>query len=101
MQELILLLFPWNPSKVVLLLVLLVSFIDLPATEDYQVLEYFAGVGRIAAFSKHCGYRSAALDIEYRKEHFQSTGKRSPMDINSDAGLMQLVWCVDYVVFVC
>lgn len=79
-------------TKVVLLLVLLVSFLDLPKIEEeYQVLEYFAGVGRVAALAKFCHYRSAALDIKYGEEGFLRAKKRSPMDINSDAGLVQLV----------
>ena len=79
-------------AKVVLLLVLLVSFLDLPKIEEeYQVLEYFAGVGRVAALAKFCHYRSAALDIKYGEEGFLRAKKRSPMDIDSDAGLVQLV----------
>ena len=79
-------------AKVALLLVLLISFLDLPKIqEEYQVLEYFAGVGRVAALAKFCHYRSAALDIKYGEERFLQAKKRSPMDINSDAGLVRLI----------
>lgn len=78
-------------TKVVVLLVLLVSFLDIPITPEYEVLEYFAGVGRIAALAKFAGYQSAALDIRYGEERFRAAGKRSPLDINSDAGLVRLV----------
>ena len=76
----------------VVLLVLLVSFLDLPTTGDEgQVLEFFAGVGRIAALAKYCGYKSSALDIRYGEERYHKAGKRSPMDINSNSGLVWLV----------
>ena len=73
-----------------ILLVLLVSWLDLPKGEEFQVIEYFAGVGRIAALSRYVGYKSAAVDITYDSEQFKRSGKRSPMDINSDAGLVWL-----------
>ncbi|CAL1152822.1 unnamed protein product [Cladocopium goreaui] len=79
---------PYSRTQVVLLLVLLVSFLELPPTHEYQVLEFYAGVGRIAAMSKYVGYRSCALDVEYGRERFDKQGKRSPMDINSDSGLV-------------
>ena len=75
-----------------ILLILLVAWLDLPVQgEPYEVLEMFAGVGRIAALSKRAGFKSAAIDIEYAKEKWKSKGKRSPMDINSDAGLVSFV----------
>lgn len=76
--------------KVVVLLVLLVWWLDLPGPEDseYQVVEFFSGVGRIASLAKHSGYKSAAVDIEYGYEYAKQHNKRSPMDINSNAGLM-------------
>lgn len=78
-------------SKVVLLLILLVNWLDIPKNEEFQVLEFFAGVGRIAALSKHCGYKSGAVDITYGEEQFKAAGKRSPLDLNSDAGLVSLI----------
>lgn len=68
-------------------------WLDVPKKEDqpYQSLEFFSGVGRIAAFSKLCGYESAAVDLDYGKEFSERTNKRSPMDMNSDAGLVLLV----------
>ena len=83
-----------------LLLVLLVSFLELPPTHEYQVLEFYAGVGRIAAMSKYVGYRSCALDVEYGRERFDKQGKRSPMDINSDSGLVRLVSIAESFMFV-
>ena len=40
---------------------------------------------------KNYGYKSCALDISYGQDRFQSANKRSPLDINSDAGLVPLV----------
>lgn len=54
----------------------------------YQVLEFFAGVGRVAALAKRCGFVAAAVDVEYGRETGKRMGKRSPMDINSNAGLV-------------
>jgi len=77
---------------VVVLLVLLVWFLDIPKSEEapYQVIEYFSGVGRIAGIAKQTGLKSAAVDIEQGEEYAKKRGKRtrSPMDINSNAGLV-------------
>lgn len=59
--------------------------------EPFQVVEFFSGAGRIAGFSKRVGLRSAAVDIQHGEAYAARTGKRSPMDINSDAGLVLLV----------
>ena len=71
---------------------LLVWWLDLPKCDShgrpYQVLELFAGVGRIAAIAKRFGFSSAAVDIEYGKDVGKRMGKRSPMDLNSNAGLV-------------
>lgn len=75
----------------VVLLVLLVWWMDIPGrhpTEPYQVIEFFAGVGRIASLAKHCGYKSAAVDLTYGQDVGASLGKRSPMDLNSNAGMV-------------
>lgn len=79
-------------AKVVVLLVLLVWWLDLPKEEEnpYQVLEFFSGVGRIAALSKLGGLRSAAVDIVNGEEVGKRMGRPSPMDLNSNAGLVLL-----------
>ena len=76
-------------SEVVVLLVLLTWWQDFqkPA-QPYDVLEFYAGVGRIARVSKFIGLKSAAVDIEYGKASASKRGSRPPMDINSDAGLL-------------
>ena len=80
-----------NP-EVVVLLVLLTWWLDLPGRDGppYQVLEYCAGVGRVAAMAKFAGFKAAAIDIEYGKSLGKERGSRPPMDLNSNAGLMLL-----------
>ncbi|CAL1157423.1 unnamed protein product [Cladocopium goreaui] len=75
--------------KVVVMLVLLTSWLDMPVQNKapFQVLEYYAGVARIATLAKFLGLRGAAVDIEYGK-HNKPKSERPPMDINSDAGLI-------------
>ncbi len=86
--------------EVVVLLVLLVWWLDLPdyRSSPFEVLEFFAGVGRIAGISKYCGYTSAAVDLDYGRYITGSLGSRSPMDINSDAGLVLLICNMFYFV---
>ena len=74
-------------AKVVVLLVLLVWWLDIPKHHDapYQVIEYFAGVGRIAALAKLCGFTTAAVDIDYSREWGKRMGRRPPMDLNGNA----------------
>ena len=78
-------------AQVIVLLVLLTWWHDFPAqAKPFQVLEFFAGVARVASLAKFMGYCSAAVDINYGKEHGTNRGSRPPMDINSNAGLMCL-----------
>ncbi|CAK8999419.1 Uncharacterized protein SCF082_LOCUS6032 [Durusdinium trenchii] len=74
--------------KVVVFLVILVWHLDIPKPpQEYQFLEFYAGVGRIATLAKWCGFATAAVDIRYGA-HRQREGKRRPMDINGNAGLV-------------
>ncbi|CAK8992823.1 Uncharacterized protein SCF082_LOCUS3230 [Durusdinium trenchii] len=74
--------------KVVVFLIILVWFLDIPKPQnEYQLLEFYAGVGRIASLAKWCGFSTAAVDIQYGA-HRQREGKRRPMDINGNAGLV-------------
>ncbi|CAK8985666.1 Uncharacterized protein SCF082_LOCUS232, partial [Durusdinium trenchii] len=69
--------------KVVVLLVLLTWWLDLPGRDGppYQVLEYFAGVGRAAAMAKFAGFKAAAIDIEYGKSLGKERGSRCHRDL--------------------
>lgn len=75
--------------QVVIFLILLVWWLDLPKQEDspYQVVEYFAGVERVASLAKHCHFSSAAVDVLYGQEGPRKPGKRRPLDLNGSAGL--------------
>jgi hypothetical protein len=70
-------------------LVLLVHWMGVGGDEGYQVLEYFAGVARIAALAKAVGYTAFAYDRDFGKSS-KRRSKRSPMDLNSSAGLVLL-----------
>lgn len=90
-----------------MLLVLLTWWQDLASKggPDYEVIEFFSGVGRVAAMSKRAGYTTAAVDIEIGKPIGAKRGTRPPMDINSDAGLLLLglfntLWHLSFIVLV-
>ena len=55
----------------------------------YQVMEFFAGVAHIAALAKAVGYKSLAFERNFGNTS-KRLGKRSPMDLNSNAGLVFL-----------
>ena len=57
--------------------------------EKYQVFEFFAGVARVAKVAKLLGYKTAAHERDFGKSS-EVRGKRSPMDLNSNAGLVVL-----------
>ena len=78
--------------EVVVLLVILTSFLNvdsLRGRSPFQIIEYFAGVGRIAGFARYAGFRSAAVDLEIGRDKARPRS-RPPMDINSSAGLLLL-----------
>ena len=81
-----------SSAQVVVLLILLVWWLqfDKFADSPFQLLEFFAGKGRVARLGKRAGYRSAAVDILYGEESAIRAGRRPPMDINSSAGLVLL-----------
>ena len=61
------------------------------AVHDIQVIEYFAGVGRIARVSRACGLRAVAYDLEYGKHARMKPSQRNPLDMNSNAGFVLAV----------
>ena len=73
--------------KVIILLILLVSWMDDDIEKsDIQVIEFFSGVGRVSQMAEGAGYTSVAYDMDYVKP--RRFGKRSAMDLNSNAGLV-------------
>ncbi len=59
--------------------------------KNIQVIEFFAGVARIAQVSERVGYQSVAYDLEYGKGIAKKKGKRNAMDLNSNAGFVLAV----------
>lgn len=88
-------------AQVVVLLILLAWWQDLHTPEQpYEVLEYYAGVGRIAAMSRAAGFRSAAVDIDYGKDIASKRNTRPPMDMNSNAGFLRPDICLEKLLYV-
>ena len=77
-------------SKVIILLTLLISWMEDEGavTKEIEVIEYFAGVGRIAKLARYAGYESVGFDMAYGVQKSKLTGKRNSMDLNSNAGLV-------------
>ena len=80
-----------------MLLVLLALWQELPPsgreTPIYDVIEFYSGVGRIAAMANRAGFTAAAVDIDIGKDIGAKRNTRPPMDINSNAGLLLLGTC--------
>ena len=89
-------------SEDVLTLILLVRWLELgEAHEGTEVIEFFAGVGRIALMARYAGFKSVAYDMSYGEQWSRRTKRRSPMDINSNAGLAPLDLGLSPVLHVC
>ena len=71
------------------------SFFDIDKSHDYNCLEFFAGVGRIARLSMLGGPQR----VEKTKH---TSGKSSCMDFSADAGFSFLdrLWFTFHLVFV-
>ena len=81
------------PSKVLILLALLVSWLDCSPDVQYEFLDYFAGKARLAQLAEARGFRAEAFDKTFGDLRAKKRGKRSSMDINSNAGMVKLGWC--------
>ena len=74
----------FSVPQVIILLVLLVSWMDDPSPEiakpkqDIQVIEYFAGCGRIAYMAERVGYQSVGYDLDYGKKVPRRVGSATP-----------------------
>ena len=82
--------------EVVILLVLLVSWLeyDPDPSPEYNFLDYYAGKGRLSQMAEGAGYSAVGYDLDYGASRAALKGKRSSMDINSNAGLvcLGLMW---------
>ena len=72
------------------MLTLLVSWMEEPegCKQNIQVIEYFAGVARITQMANRLGYQSVAYDLEYGRKKAATSGRRNPLDLNSNAGMV-------------
>lgn len=81
-------------------MVILCAFLDVPLWESgdngsLEVVELFAGVGRIARLGSWMGFKARAFDLTYVpvKKPFRKKRNRYPrsaMDLNGAAGLVFL-----------
>ena len=71
-------------------LVLLVSWLGM-SQEPLDFVEFYAGSARLAQMAAGMGYRAEAYDLDFGRVRAERKGKRSGMDINSNAGFMLLV----------
>ena len=77
---------PWHaqyPSpQVYITLILLVSFLQPdPLGDHFQVLDFYAGKGRLARGARYVGMPAAAVDVMY-------TENNRAMDMNSPSGFV-------------
>lgn len=87
-------------SQEFILVVLLVSFLDVPGWSNWsenglEVIDLFAGKARISRLATWLGYKSRAFDLAYNPVRYPQKRKRgklprSCMDINGCAGLANL-----------
>ena len=77
--------------EVLILLVLLVWWLEnFSPDSGYEFLDFFAGKARLAQLAEARGYRAEAYDKDFGELKARTTGKRSSMDINSNAGMVCL-----------
>lgn len=91
------------------MVVLLISFIQIPALEDgtldnLDLVELFAGVARVSKLGAWMGYKARAYDLNFlpvKHPHKPKRDKRrrGAMDINGAAGLTILDFAYWYFSF--
>lgn len=82
------------------------DFFDLNKSAEYDLLEFFAGVGRIAKLGSKYGYKTGAYDVGYdlpqgekgpstrsskKRKKLPNMTKPSAMDLTSTTGFVLLV----------
>ncbi|CAE7198229.1 unnamed protein product, partial [Symbiodinium sp. KB8] len=77
-----------NMAMVIIFLVLLVWWLDVSPDTGYQFLDYFSGKARLALMAEAAGYKVQAYDIAYGVQRAKKRGRRSSMDLNSNAGMV-------------
>ena len=56
------------------------GFFSLGASNEYDIIEYFAGVGRISRMAAGCGYRAGAFDVVYDDPKYYEAWPKGPQD---------------------
>ena len=71
-----------------MLLVLLISWLPETALDDpsnvYDMVEMFAGVGMVSRVFRECGFRAAAVDLEYNG----GLKRKGSMDLTTPSGFV-------------
>ncbi len=97
----------WHKAFILIILLLSwQSFFNLEESAEYQLLEYYAGIGRIARLASNFGYKAGAFDIVYDipqvtqswsssaylkgKMKKIQTGTKTAMDLTTTAGFVFL-----------
>lgn len=74
-------LFSREMSKAFIFIILLLhwqTFFDLSKSAEYDVVEYYAGVGRIARLSASCGLKAGVFDVNFDKAKITDAWPDSP-----------------------
>ena len=59
--------------------------------DNIEVIEYFSGVGRVAKLADHVGYKAVAFDMDDGVATAKRSGRRNPLDLNSNGGFVLAV----------
>ena len=66
------------------------SWLDISPDSGYQFLDFYAGKAHLAQLAEARGYAVEAYDRDFGLLRGRRNGKRSSMDINSNAGMVWL-----------
>ncbi|CAE7217942.1 unnamed protein product, partial [Symbiodinium sp. CCMP2456] len=73
---------------VLIFLVLLVWWLNISPDAGIQFLDFFSGKARLSLVAEGAGFKVAAYDKIYGDKRGAKRGKRSAMDLNSNAGMV-------------
>lgn len=79
-------------SKVFIIIILLVGHLSLLKLDDsnqYEVVEFYAGAARLARIAKSFGVNAAAMDILFDPDS-DNVKRNNAMDMNTSAGFLLL-----------
>ena len=82
-----------------MLLVLLISWLTETALDDpsnvYDMVEMFAGVGMVSKVFRECGFRAAAIDVQYNG----CLKREGSMDLTTPSGFVSPSWLITLWIF--